>query len=434
MTTSLRRGSCTLAAVVLALGEAVKADESNFRQYLLGGRAAGMGGAFTALADDGSGPYYNPGGLAFVTSPQLSLSAAVYGRASGSVKDALGQNHDFDFATLNTFPVVTAAVWRFGAASADIPGDAHVLGLNAFVVDAEHLDARDQVAQRENAVFQVVDRQTVWVGPTYARRLGRLGFGASAFLLIGTASNLLDLTLLQSGGGYSTLTVRTDQRILGFVGSLGVRWDVDDHLRLGASVFTPEVGLGGGSRSLFARLTSSSDPAAPVTVINATGLHSTPTQPLRVQLGAAWTQGRLTLSADAMVLAARDALDDADTYPQHFVRRAVVNGSLGVEYVAADRFPLRAGLFTDFSASPSPVDVPRGTTSPNASNTQHLDQYGASASVGVITDHTATDLGLNVRAGHGKDLEPRNLDFGDYVVTSVSVLGIYLFIASSYRF
>jgi long-chain fatty acid transport protein len=415
---------------LLVLGRPVGADESNFRPYLLGGRAAGMGGAFTALADDGSGPYYNPGGLAFVTRSQLSLSAAVYGRASGSIQDGLGQGHDFEFATLNTFPAVTAAIWRLG----DGPEEAQVLALDVFVPDAEHLDARDQVAQKENAIFQVVDRQTVWVGPTYARRFGSVGFGASAFFLLGTASNLLDLTLLQPGGGYSTLTVRTDQRILGFVGALGVRWDIDGHLRLGASVFTPEIGLGGGSRSVFARLTSSSQPGAPVTLINLTDLHATPTQPLRIQAGAAWTLGRFTLSADAIVLAHRDALDDADTGPQHVVRQAVLNGCLGIEYVAADRFPLRAGFFTDFSASPSPVDVPKGTASTNASNTLHENRYGGSASLGLITDHTATDLGLNVRAGHGKDLQPRNLDLADYAVTGVSELGIYLFIASSYRF
>jgi hypothetical protein len=45
-----------LFLIVLASPPAAWADDSNFRPYLVGGRAAGMGGAFTALADDGSGP------------------------------------------------------------------------------------------------------------------------------------------------------------------------------------------------------------------------------------------------------------------------------------------------------------------------------------------------------------------------------------------
>ena len=75
-----------LLANVLAPGS--RADDSNFRPYVVGGRAAGMGGAFTALADDGSGPYYNPGGLAFMRRSQLSLSGSVYGIVSGTQADA----------------------------------------------------------------------------------------------------------------------------------------------------------------------------------------------------------------------------------------------------------------------------------------------------------------------------------------------------------
>src|SRR5438093_1350102 len=83
------------------------ADESNFRPYIVGSRAAGMGGAFTALADDGGGPYYNPGGMAFARRSSLSLSASVYGLVSGSFADALGDGHEFSYQNLNTFPVST---------------------------------------------------------------------------------------------------------------------------------------------------------------------------------------------------------------------------------------------------------------------------------------------------------------------------------------
>jgi uncharacterized protein UPF0164 len=77
---------CAVLAVAAALR--ARADDSNFRPYVVGGRAAGMGGAFTALSDDGSGPYYNPGGLAFVRRSQLSLSGSVYGVVAGTQADA----------------------------------------------------------------------------------------------------------------------------------------------------------------------------------------------------------------------------------------------------------------------------------------------------------------------------------------------------------
>src|SRR5437899_9949578 len=101
-----------LLANVLAPGS--RADDSNFRPYVVGGRAAGMGGAFTALADDGSGPYYNPAGIAFARRSSLSLSASVYGLVSGTFTNALGDGHDFKYQDLNTFPVSTSVISKFG--------------------------------------------------------------------------------------------------------------------------------------------------------------------------------------------------------------------------------------------------------------------------------------------------------------------------------
>src|SRR5512138_3371041 len=86
-----------VCAVILFLAGAVaraQGIESNFKPYIVGGRAAGMGGAFTALADDGSGAYHNPGGLAFTRSSSLSFSVNAYGLVGGTVKDALGDGHD----------------------------------------------------------------------------------------------------------------------------------------------------------------------------------------------------------------------------------------------------------------------------------------------------------------------------------------------------
>src|SRR6516225_2543103 len=109
-------GTRRICAVLLLAAASARAQgiESNYRPYLVGGRAAGMGGAFTALADDGSGPYYNPGGIAFAQRSSLSLSASVYGYVSGSISDALGPGHDFHYKDLNTFPVSTSVVRKLG--------------------------------------------------------------------------------------------------------------------------------------------------------------------------------------------------------------------------------------------------------------------------------------------------------------------------------
>lgn len=53
--------------VLLAMGTAlsVQADVFHYSNLLIGDRAIGFGGAYTAIADDASGVYYNPAGLGF---------------------------------------------------------------------------------------------------------------------------------------------------------------------------------------------------------------------------------------------------------------------------------------------------------------------------------------------------------------------------------
>jgi hypothetical protein len=106
-----------------------------------------MGGAFTALADDGSGPYYNPGGLAFVRRSQVSLSGSIYGIVAGRQTDALGDGHDFTYRVLNIFPVATSVVWKLGEGG--IPeADGTALAISVFVPDAFRVNDRDSLFAR----------------------------------------------------------------------------------------------------------------------------------------------------------------------------------------------------------------------------------------------------------------------------------------------
>jgi hypothetical protein len=52
----MRRSLLGAVLITSAVAWSARADDSNFRPYIVGGRAAGMGGAFTALADDGPRP------------------------------------------------------------------------------------------------------------------------------------------------------------------------------------------------------------------------------------------------------------------------------------------------------------------------------------------------------------------------------------------
>ena len=61
--------------LTLFVAPGVFADDLHYVNMLVGNRAAGLGGAYTAISDDPAGCFYNPAGIAF--SPYTSLSASV---------------------------------------------------------------------------------------------------------------------------------------------------------------------------------------------------------------------------------------------------------------------------------------------------------------------------------------------------------------------
>jgi hypothetical protein len=429
----------TLLVAISVVPAFARGDDSNFRPYVIGGRAAGMGGAFTALSDDGSGPYFNPGGIAFARRSSLSLTASVYGIVRGTLANALGDGHDFKYSDLNTFPVSTSVVRKFGSRDTPDGSPDSSIALSVIVPDAFRIDDRDAIMSQQNAFFLASELQTVWAGLTYARRFGRLGVGASAFGLLGTQTDFVDITAAPASDRFVTLTQRTDISTHGVVGAFGIRYDATDRLRLGLSVFSPELGT--GTRRVFARSTvslPSSGMPPQIQVVTADDLHAEPTLPLRVQSGIAWATPTWTISADAIYLGSRSVHVDADrameSLDRRTVRNAVIDGALGAELVIAGAIPIRAGVFTDFSASNEPQATVPGQPDPNASNTDHINRYGSTLSIGYRTEHTSTDAGMIVSSGSGHDLVPKNLDFSMLVPSTSSQLYTYVFISSSYEF
>jgi hypothetical protein len=433
-----------LWALALLVALPAWADDANFRPYLLGGRAAGMGGAFTALSDDGSGSYYNPGGLAFARHSSVSLSASVYGLISGSYHDALGPGHDYTYKDLNVFPVSTSAVRKVGEIDPVTGVGKDTLVFSVFVPDAIHNDDRDTLNANQNTFFLTQDSQTLWIGGGYARRFGRVGVGAMGYFLLGTQLQQLDLSAIgapatqtgpaTSGNNFALVTARIDTTTEEFLGALGVRFDATDNLRLGLSVYSPAVGT--GSRREFVRIAGAdaTNPGA-MLVVNRDDLSATPTLPVRVQLGGAWEEGPWTFAADVIYLGAREAHFDENLASQGLdalvERTQVFNVSVGGEYVLDDKYPLRAGFFTDLAGTHSPDELV-GQRIPT--NSIHLNRYGMSFSGGLRSEHVRTDVGINVLYGSGEDIVPGNFDFSNLEFANIHEFNAYVFLATSYEF
>jgi hypothetical protein len=415
--------------LLLAGGARAQGIESNFRPYLVGGRAAGMGGAFTALADDGSGGYYNPGGLAFVPASSLSFSLNAYGLVGGRVTDALGDGQDFPYQDMNVFPVATAGIKKLGERELETGVARHTVFFSVFIPDGLYTDDRDQLGESANAYFSQRSNQTLWIGGGYANRLGRVGIGVGGYVLIGSLSRFLDLDVIASNGTeFVILSARDDLSTVGFVGSVGVRWDVTDQLRLGLSVFTPD--WGGGSRNSFVRVGAAVGGNAGAFAQQSSHLSATPSLPYRVQAGVAWEAGRWTLAADLILLGPRHVHDNPELKSEGLdylvIRNPVLNVSIGGELALGGGFAIRAGFFTDFASSDA--------TRTDVDNTSHVNHYGLTLSGGFRSEHVRTDVGFTGWWGKGTDVIPKDLDFSFLARTDAKEYGLFVFLATAYDF
>jgi long-chain fatty acid transport protein len=415
-----------LSAVAAAVAPA-RADTSNFRPYLVGGRAAGMGGAFTALADDGAGPWYNPAGIGFVERSQIALSGSAYGLVSGSFADALGDGRTFRYRKVDSFPSSTTGIWRLPDPA---PDRAQALSVGVYLPDGFSADDRDRLGSPQNAFLFTSEQQTLWFNASWARRFGDLSVGVGLYGLLRTALDAFDLTLMDPADSsrFATITPRVDSTSYGAAAAAGVRWDPAPGLHLGLAATSPALGT--GSRRVYARVAASAPPAAPaIAVTNEDRLHAAPTEPARLQAGVAWTSGPLAVTADVTWRLPRTVTDDPGRAAEGLSRTVKQIGTLdaavGLEVLVARRFPLRAGLFTDRASSPGRAGVV---------NSGRIDRYGISASGGLATEHTSSSIGLNLSQGTGRDVVPDNLDFSRLKTTRATQRLLYVFLSTAYAF
>ena len=135
-----------LVATWNTIAAGASAQRANYNDVLVGGRASGMGGAFTAVASDSSAVYHNPAGIAQIRKHDVSLSVSAYGFLRSIVDKRLGAGSANEQMTLDSvlvFPSATAWVMPLGA------GERwnHSLALAALVPEffeyegVSHLDA-----------------------------------------------------------------------------------------------------------------------------------------------------------------------------------------------------------------------------------------------------------------------------------------------------
>ena len=148
--------SLTWSLTAAALGDVTIYD--NAQSIPIGGRAAGMGGAYTALACDEGALHYNPASLSCASASHLELTANAYVLQGFRATGALGPGGNISATTYHSVPSIVGArvvapVAR-AAASAPVPlAASQAEGIVVFKVKAQSwiqvTDGKGNVALRK---------------------------------------------------------------------------------------------------------------------------------------------------------------------------------------------------------------------------------------------------------------------------------------------
>ncbi len=414
------------------------ADDTNYQNYLVGDRAAGMGGAVAATTADLDACYYNPAGLAGVTGSRVALSVSLYGIQSYRISDGLGPGEDFKARQFETIPSTFGSILK---ASEDL-----ALAFAVFTPDELNANIRHSFERRPDApgversdyYSATHDDSTLWIGPSLGWRAGeRLKLGAGAYLVYRSLVDKQDWAYL-----YTTADTREVIEVLtrvynvdltnyGLLGLFGAQYALGEEFFLGAVVQTPSLNLTGSGEVLYAVSLGSPETDE---LVQAKNMKSRNRIPAKLTLGAAWRQpGIFTLEGNCSyhlptgytILSGEDSWSGM---PVDFRlrREGVVNFNLGGEYYVVENYPIRAGIFTNLSSSPG-VDE----TDPSGSH-DRIDMYGVSFSVGQESEHTTLSVGVNYvwgkgqTLGIGKDFQPTEVDQRES--------HLFIFLSSAYIF
>lgn len=442
--------------LVLWLPAVAFADDVHYQDFIVGDQAVGLGGAYTAIAADPSGLWYNPAGIVDVRNTSLSLSANLYGIQDAAVGKKETIIPEDPISKLSVVPSSAGFVQALGRT--DMHGKRPFAFGVAFTVPSYRKFSSSEEGTSQDPVIgtyrhgyhRAFEDQTLWVSIGAAMRLhGRLSVGAGLVLLHRSVQDAASSFVATNEVGGEFLTFRSAMMDLNFSNdslllAVGLKLKLSERLYFGAMVRSPSITVYSSGNMRFAR--SQSDGAG------ASSFLPTPAEVSVKSESQIWGEGRagiayiipelLILSADVSIhmptsytlvevdnQQAREALLIAPEVD----RNMVINGNLGAEVQFLKRFTVGLGAFSNFSSAPTIGDPTRPAAA-------RVHMVGGTVAVGIFSEHTITRIGMTYARGSGSDVIPVNspdqlaLDAQQFVKVDLTQSYAYFFLASTFRY
>jgi long-chain fatty acid transport protein len=389
----------------------------------VGDRAAGMAGAYTAVADDPSGLFYNPAGIAYSTGSSISGSMNSYQESNITYKGVLGGVNDWTRKSSSLLPNFFGVMQPLGDGmvgfSYAVPNSIEEDQDQSFANIATTLGTAEFIINFNNS------DNTYDFGPSYGYKISdSLSLGGTLYFHYRQQQRISNTMLIYSGDRvWSNDYFELEE--LGIKPLLGVMWTPMKQWSLGMTVSKVNIfdssitnhqsclGANGGTYSSTALCQAGDIVNHQVVTSSEEGSY-----PLNVTLGAAW------FASDALLLAADVSYYDAvDAGAES--RNSVVNVALGSEYYFNPRWAVRAGFYTDYANTPQ---LQSNFTAYNQN--EHVDLYGASASLSHFSRNSSLTIGFNYSAGDGK----AQMVSGSPVLQDMTMESFGISLAASYSY
>ncbi|MDW8095721.1 MAG: hypothetical protein RMI51_02850 [Aquificaceae bacterium] len=410
-------GLSSLFACLLSAG-VVFADEFHYRNFIPGERAAGMGGAYTAISDDPSGAFHNPAGLALIIGNKLSVNVNAYHVSDKSYVRVLprttGGADDWTLRSSGLVPNFFGIAQKFG------PG---VVGFSYAVTDSisRHQEQvfyniKSRLPNRyiSRYVININDEDKTYnIGPSYALELSeKLSVGGTLYLHYRSSRIIRNQLVTLDDGQFEWANGYIKNSEYGLKPILGLMLSPVDKVSLGLTL--SKVYLFKSDSRIQETYRGISSAGFGINDVNFDILTNKRKRdlPYETKAGIAYFPTRTFLiSAD---LAYYTKTDDYEP---------VLNGAVGMEYYLRPSIALRSGLFTDFANTPK-------LKSNQTDQRERVDNYGASFSLSYFTKNSAITVGTVYVYGTGK----AQIISGQPDIQNVRTNTISVFLGTSYSY
>lgn len=395
---------------------AARADEFHYNNFLIGDRATGMGGAYTAVADDPSGLYYNPAGIVYSTGRNLSASLNAYYNTFKKYDNVIGGkgwNRKSTSLLPNFFGIVQPlGSFKFGFSYAvpdSIKEDQDQTWYGKFPT-VHGVDAVKYTINFNN------EDNTYLFGPSIAKEIsGNFSAGFTLYLYHRSAQSINNQHILLQDGRYEWTNQYIEKVERGFKPILGCMFTPVEKLALGLSVGRTFIyGYSMNSQEIFKDANALTANDFTITYGSDTTARD---RPWEIRFGAAY------FPSSSLILSFDTAYYTKVSDPANGDKVSVLNAAVGTEYFLNRSWALRGGLYTNIANTPE-LDPSR------YNQDEKVDLYGMSLSISSFTRNASITLGGNVSKGSGDAQILTNTTS----MQTLDVTGWMIFLSSSYSY